>query len=183
MSRFVGYTRDLLPGVDVADDILALQAAGASEIIRDSTADVENPSLASFSALNPGDVVLVTEGARLAGSVLEFTSTVTSLTARGVHVRVLSEPALSTGTSGTDPADVLGALTALHSRLKGLRTKAGMSAAAAAGRRLGRPPVMTTERLEIAHELRSEHRSYAHIARVLGVSTGVVWRALSSTKS
>lgn len=53
--------------------------------------------------------------------------------------------------------------------------------AAATGKRLGRPTVMTPETVAIAVELRNLGRPVTHIARVLGVSTNSVHRALAKS--
>jgi DNA invertase Pin-like site-specific DNA recombinase len=107
-------------------------------------------------------------------------SSVHALTMRGVGFRSLAEPVLCTGPEyASDLADVIDALDGLRARLVSLQTRAGMVAAAASGRRAGRPTVMTPERVAIAVELRGVGRSTTHIARVLGVSANAVQRALA----
>lgn len=58
-------------------------------------------------------------------------------------------------------------------------TMLGLARAKAEGRLGGRPTVMTPERIEQAHRMRSEGKSFAEIGRVLGVGATSVSRALS----
>lgn len=179
--EIVGYTRDFV-GDTTGADADALRDAGASRVYRDSGADATaRPELEKcLRALQPGDVLLVTSAARLSPSVSHFTSTSVTLADRGIRIRSIAEPALSTGPGTVDDAvEVIRALEGLRRRLRSLETKQGMQVAADAGRRPGRPTVMTEERIAMAVELRRLDRSYTHIARVLGVSTSAVQRALS----
>ena len=92
----------------------------------------------------------------------------------------LSEPALcTTPETVANPGEVVAAVEALRRRLVSVRTRAGMGAAAAAGRKPGRPTVMTADRVAMAVELRNLGRPVTHIARVLGVSANSVQRALA----
>lgn len=58
------------------------------------------------------------------------------------------------------------------------RTRAGIDAARAAGRRIGRPPALTDEQRALARRLRSQGEGVATIARVLEVSPSTIRRAL-----
>ena len=183
MTRLVGYSRELFVGADASRDVEQLKSAGAGEVFIDpATADPRRrPALAEcLASLNAGDVLVVTSSDRLSHALAHFVSTVTELGARGVLFRSLTEPALSVGSD--QPADLLHGLAALdrlRRRLRSLETREGLKAAAADGRRAGRPTVMTEERIGIANELRNQGRSCTHIAQVLGVSSSAVQRALA----
>lgn len=181
MTRVAGYTRAVASDQDVAADVAALTDAGAEQAFTDD-ADAEprqRPGLAEcLAALHPGDVLVVLSASHLSHSVAHFVTTVSALAERGVGFRSLSEPALCTG-ERVDPVEVLVALEALRHRLVSVRTRAGMASAAAAGKRPGRPTVMTADRVAMALELRNLGRPVTHIARVLGVSANSVQRALA----
>lgn len=180
MSRVVGYSRPWWPGEDLTIDIEYLAGAGATATLTDSgvvEAPLDNES--ALSSLNAGDTVLVSSAARLGSSLPRVVQTIAELGRRGIGFRSLAEPALSTDAGVADPAEVFAALEGLRRRLAGLRTRMGMLQAETAGRRPGRPSVMTPERVAVAEELRRQHRSIAHIARVIGVSPSAVQRALS----
>lgn len=183
MSRLIGYTRELVAGDSVADDIDRLTRTGAVRVFEDAASVTlrSRPGLAEcLQSLQAGDTLVVSSAARLAQSVTHFVTTVSDLVERDVAFRSLSEPALSTGAEPVDPAVVLVALEGLRKRLAGMQTRAGMAAAAREGRRPGRPTVMTPERIAMALELRNVGRSITHIARVLGVSPNAVYRALAT---
>lgn len=182
MSRTVGYVRELLPGGGVKEDAAVLRRAGASRVYidrRDARAGPRNELERCLHSLNKGDTLLIASAVSLSPSVEHFVTTVARFRARGVEICSLAEPALSTTPhTGAMPGDVLDALDAIRRRLIGLRTREGLDAAIAAGRRPGRPRVMTQERIEIARELRTQKRSFAQIGRALGVSESAVRRAL-----
>lgn len=180
MSRLVGYSRPWWPGEDLTIDIENLAGAGATATLTDPGA-VEAPldEGSALRSLEPGDTLLVSSAARLGSSLPRVVQTIAELGRRGIGFRSLAEPALSTDAGVADPAEVFAALEGLRRTLAGLRTRQGMLRAETAGRRPGRPSVMTPERVAVAEELRRQHRSIAHIARVIGVSPSAVQRALS----
>ena len=59
------------------------------------------------------------------------------------------------------------------------RTRAGLNAARAVGRRIGRPPALTNEQKTTARQLCAQGNSIAATARILGVSRATIRRALS----
>jgi DNA invertase Pin-like site-specific DNA recombinase len=60
------------------------------------------------------------------------------------------------------------------------RTNAGLAAARARGRHGGRPPVMTSHKLQVAQEMyRSGQYTVAVIAMTLGVSRASIYRHLT----
>lgn len=182
MSRIVGYTREIDNAAGTADDIGELERAGATQLFVDVASEEprDRPGLTEcLASLNRGDELLVLSSDRLSPSLAHFVSTVADITDRGVVFRSLSEPALCTAAENpAGPGEVLLALKHLQRRLRALDIRAGMVSASAQGRHAGRPSVMTEERIAIARELRNHDRSFSHIARVLGVSTSAVRRAL-----
>jgi DNA invertase Pin-like site-specific DNA recombinase len=183
VTRVVGYSRELFAGAGVTADVEELEAAGVELVFVDlAGVDVrKRPELAEcLRVLRAGDLLVVTSSARLSHSLTHFVLTTTALASRGVRFRSIEEPALTSGVGQvSDPVEVLSALDGLARRLRSLETREGMKEAAAAGRRAGRPTVMTEERVAIAVELRRQGRSFSQIGRVLGVSASAVQRALS----
>ena len=177
MTRVVGYSRPLGVDDDLEADAAALRAAGA-KVVHLGLGDRKDRVLRSLlDELSAGDVLLVSRAVRLSPSLTHFVSTVTAMGGRGVDFRSLAEPELSAG-SRPRTAAVFTALESMRCELISIRTRAGMAIAAAAGRKLGRPSVMTEEHLAMARELRVHGRSNAHIGQVLGVSASTVRRAL-----
>lgn len=179
MSNVLGFTRPIVTGPPVESDASDLRAAGADKVFVESEPHGESQALADcIQALEPGGVLMVTRTARLSLGMTRFIGFRAILINRGLHYRSLSEPALSSGVSSTDPDDTVVALDNLRRELTSIRTREGMIAASANGRRPGRPAVMTEDMTAMAVELRRLDRSYAHIARVLGVSTSAARRSI-----
>ena len=60
------------------------------------------------------------------------------------------------------------------------RTRAGMEAARAKGKRIGRPPLLGKREIARARRMREAGRSLRHIASVLGVSHGTILTVLKA---
>jgi DNA invertase Pin-like site-specific DNA recombinase len=185
MSRTVGYVRDLFARGDGEAEVKALRTLGASRVYVDrlDASAARRPELvACLQNLQAGDTLLIPSAVMLSHSVEHFVSTVAQLRRREILMRSMTEPALSTaGGTGASIGDTLDALDGLRSRLIGIRTRQGMDAAILAGRKPGRPRVMTEERIAVAQELRAQKRSYMQIGLALGVSEAAVRRALGSS--
>ena len=125
MTLLVGYTREFFTDAGVSADAAALEEAGAELVFSDVAADVRaRPELKRcLRSLEPGDVLVVTSAARLSHGVGHFVATTTDLAARGVSVRSLAEPALSTLQQPVPAEEVLAALEGLRRRLVSLSTR------------------------------------------------------------
>jgi DNA invertase Pin-like site-specific DNA recombinase len=129
--------------------------------------------------LRDGDVLVVWKLDRLGRNLKHLIETVCSLEERGVAFQSLTE-GIDTGTpSGRLLFHLLGSLAAFERDLIRERTKAGLEAARARGRKGGRPPVMTAEKLAAARRLyEGGDQTVAEIARSLSVSRSTLYRAL-----
>jgi DNA invertase Pin-like site-specific DNA recombinase len=182
VTRVVGYSRPLGVDDDLEADAAALRAAGAM-VVHLGLGDRKDRVLRScLDELSAGDVLVVSRAIRLSPSLTHFVSTMSAMGRRGVAFRSIAEPELSAG-SRPITTEVYTALESMRSELISIRTRAGMADAAAAGRKLGRPSVMTEEHLAMARELRVHGRSIAHIGQVLGISASTVRRALLDSVS
>jgi DNA invertase Pin-like site-specific DNA recombinase len=139
----------------------ALDKAGCERVFEDtvSGAKADRPGLAAALAyLRDGDVLTVWRLDRLGRSLPHLIETVGALEARGVGFRSLTEVIDTTPSGGRLIFHVFGALGQFERDLIRERTKAGLNAAAARGRKGGRKPVVTAEKLQ---------RARAHIANGL----------------
>ena len=181
-SRVVGYTRTLRGAAQVDDDVAALKAHGAEEVFADAGEGHprDRPELKECLArLSAGDTLVVTSAARLSHTLNHLVSTLRSLDDGSIFFRSLAEPKLDLApASASETRAYLIALDDVRRTLLGDRVRAGLRAATTAGRRAGRPSVMTPDKTSIAIELRAHGRSVAHIANVVGVSASAVRRAL-----
>ena len=144
-----------------------------------SGASTKRPGLAHAMAdarKGKYDLLLVWKTDRLFRSLAEFVRTVTELGEMSVGFASVTEPIDSSTASGRLVANILAVLGEFERGLIRERCVAGVAAARRRGVRVGRPPARFD--LEEARDLREAGASYKAIAGKLGVSVGVVHKAL-----
>ena len=175
-----GYARVSTADQDPRAQVAELQAAGCDPIYVEhaSGATMQRPEWHTCNrGLGRGDTLAVVRIDRLGRSLADLVNTLDDLAARGVHFRSLTE-GIDTSTSlGTLFYQIAGAFAEYERALIRERTCAGIDAARAAGRRIGRPPALTPEQRTVARQLRTQGKSVAVIARILGVSPSTIRRA------
>jgi len=150
-SRLVGYARVSTGGQDLNLQLDAFQKLGvAKDLIftdKASGAIRERPGLdACLRVLQYGDVLLVWRLDRLGRSVRHLVTLIEQLQEMGVGFRSVCDGAIDTTTpSGELIFHVFSALAQFERRLIQERTKAGIAAARARGRKGGRPPMQPNE--------------------------------------
>lgn len=130
--------------------------------------------------LGKGDTLTVVRIDRLGRSLTDLVSTLDDLAARGVHFRSLTEGIDTSTPLGRMFYQLAAAFAEYERALIRERTCAGIDAARAAGRRIGRPPALTNEQRDFARRLRAQGEGVATIARVLEVSPSTIRRALTA---
>lgn len=181
--QIFGYARVSTRQQDLRRQLMLLREAGVdAECVRTETSSgaSRRPVLDELlEELQAGDVLVVDMLDRLGRVGHSLTTLTGDLASRGIGLRLLF-PAIDT----TDPIagpiiiSVLAALADAERRLTIERTRTGLAAARAAGRRGGRPSVMTPERLEVARQLVANGSTIAAAARTIGVSRPVLSKAL-----
>lgn len=156
-----------------------------------SAKSLKRPGLAlALDALRAGDaqVLAVAKMDRLSRSLLDFASICQKAQKEGWALLALDSPADMSTPQGEAMASVLAVFAQLERRLIGQRTSDALKAKAAAGVRLGRPPVLPTR---IVNKIVRQHTagaSYSAIARDLnerGVPTahgGTKWHPATVRK-
>lgn len=175
-----GYARVSASDQDPAAQIAALQAVGCEPIYVEqaSGATMQRPQwVACNKGLGRGDTLTVVRIDRLGRSLAELVSTLDDLAARGVHFRSLNEGIDTRTALGRLFYQLAAAFAEYERTLISERTRAGLENARGAGRRIGRPPALTPEQRTIARQLRTQGKSVAVIARILGVSPSTIRRA------
>ena len=118
---------------------------------------------------------------RLARSLRDLIELVRLLEEKQVGLKSLQESIDTTTPGGKLIFHVFGALAEFEREVIRERTKAGLEAARARGRKGGRPSVMTPEKISVATQMHSSKKhSLAAIAQTLGVSRATVYRALQA---
>jgi DNA invertase Pin-like site-specific DNA recombinase len=152
----VGYARVSTADQDPALQLDALAAAGCAKVFEDraSGARAERPGLrAALDYAREGDVLVAWKLDRLGRSLPHLIETVAGLERRGVGFRSLTEAIDTTTPGGRLVFHLFAALGQFERDLIRERTRAGLAAAAARGRKGGRQPVVTTEKLRRARDL------------------------------
>ncbi len=179
----IGYARVSTGDQDLALQRDALEKAGCETIFRDqaSGAKTERPGLADALAhLRKGDVLVVWKLDRLGRSLPHLIETVTGLERREVGLCSLTESIDTTTPGGRLIFHLFGALGQFERDLIRERTRAGLSAAAARGRKGGRKPVVTPDKLERAKALISQGLNVREAAARLKIGKTALYEALTT---
>ena len=180
----IGYARVSTAEQDTALQTDALQKAGCERIFTDtaSGAKTDRPGLAEALAyLREMDVLVVWRLDRLGRSLAHLIETIGALEARGVGFRSLTENIDTTTPGGRLIFHVFGALGQFERDLIRERTRAGLSAAAARGRKGGRKLVVTADKLQRAREHLANGLNVREAAVRLKVGKTALYAALKST--
>jgi len=182
----IGYARVSTAEQDTALQTDALRKAGCDKIFEDtaSGAKAERPGLAAALAyVREGDALVVWRLDRLGRSLPHLIETIGALQARGVGFRSLTEAIDTTTSGGRLIFHVFGALGQFERDLIRERTKAGLTAAAARGRKGGRKPVVTAEKLQRAREHIANGLTVREAAARLKVGKTALYAALKAAGS
>lgn len=177
-----GYARVSTGDQDARLQHDALATAGCYKVFTDtaSGALASRPELGKLlDQLRPGDTLVVWRLDRLGRSIRHLIDQLTELQDRGIEFRSLQEN-IDTGSSGGRLVfHIFASLAEFERDLISERTHAGLEAARARGRRGGRPPLLSGDKLRTARKLyEQQDMTVAQIGEVLGVSRTTVYRAL-----
>ena len=179
----VGYARISTSEQDMALQLDALSTAGCAQVFRDtaSGARADRPGLtAALSYARKGDVLVVWKLDRLGRSLPHLIETATNLEKRGIGFRSLTEAIDTTTSGGRLIFHIFGALGQFKQDLIRERTRAGLNAAISRGRRGGRKPVMTAEKLRRACALIEQGFTVREAAARIKVGKTALYVALSA---
>ena len=138
----IGYARVSTDDQVTARQLDELRAAGCTEILEEhaSGGDRSRPVLAqTLAKLRPGDTLVVVSLDRLARSLSHLLEVIEGLQGRGIFFRSLKDPVDTASPQGLFTLQVLGAAAQLERALIRERTKSGLRAAIARGKRVGNP--------------------------------------------
>jgi DNA invertase Pin-like site-specific DNA recombinase len=144
----IGYARVSTTDQDLTLQLDALSKAGCARVFEDKASGAKADRLglkATLSFVRNGDILTVWKLDRLGRSLPHLIETVNGLEARGVSFRSLTEAIDTTTPGGRLIFHIFGALGQFERDLIRERTRAGLDAAMARGRRGGRKPVVLTK--------------------------------------
>lgn len=141
-DRLIGYARVSTEEQATEAQEIELRSAGCDLIVQEhgSGASRARPALAKLlREIGRGDTLVVVRLDRLARSVSHLLEVIDDLTAKGAHFRSLQDPIDTSTPQGMFSLQVLGAVAQLERALISERTKAGIRAAKAKGKKPGNP--------------------------------------------
>ena len=147
-----------------------------SDTISGKVPSTERPEfMKMLERMEAGDMLVVSKLDRMGRDMLDVISTLRSLAARGIKVKVLALGDVDlTSTAGKAVVGILAVVAEMERDLLVERTQAGLARAKAEGTQLGRPSKTTEEdRQQILQRL-SMGESVSQVAKDYGVSRGTV---------
>ena len=161
----------------------ALQASGAAHVFTDhgvSGSKANRPQLdAALDHLREGDVLTVWKLDRLGRNTQHVLAVIEDLTSRGIGFRSLTEGVHTDGPMGKAMLTIMAAFAQLERDTMIERTRAGLAAAAANGRKGGRPRKIDDAAATKARDLRDKGITATDISKMLGVSRATIYRYLA----
>jgi DNA invertase Pin-like site-specific DNA recombinase len=178
----VGYARVSTQDQNPALQLDALKAAGCEKLFveKASGAQRDRPELlAALDYLRAGDSLVVWKLDRLARSLKQLIETVELLESRSIGLRSLTEAIDTTTAGGKLIFHVFGALAEFERSIIRERTKAGLDAARARGKKGGRPPALVAKDLAAAKAMLSDPEiTMEEVAKRLQVAPSTLYRHL-----
>lgn len=185
-SRFIGYARVSKNEQNLNLQTDALEAAGCDRDVmfvdNISGAQSKRPGLdACLEQLRQGDVLVVWRLDRLGRSITHLITLVEELKKKGIGFRSISEGVIdTTSSSGELVFTIFSALAQFERRLIQERTKAGLEAARARGRKGGRKPIAADDpRILMAKTMHNNKKmKISDICKTLKISRTTFYRYL-----
>ncbi|SRR5579883_1421502 len=183
----IGYAR-----VSTEDQTLALQKdalenIGCTKIFTDirSGATTERPGLTeALSYLREGDSLVVWKLDRLGRSLQHLIETITDLNNRKIGFQSITEHIDTTTSGGKLIFHIFGALAEFERDIIRERTKAGLAAARARGRKGGRPKALDSKKASIAQALYNDKKNaITDICKTLNISRATFYRYINRGKA
>jgi DNA invertase Pin-like site-specific DNA recombinase len=178
----IGYARVSTSeqSLDGQTDLLA--QAGCERIYSEKVSGVKQERLQlerMMDSLRVGDVVIITELNRLGRSVKELLAIIERIHKVGASIKSLRETWLDTTTpQGNLLLTIFAGLSQFERDLIRQRTKQGLNAARARGRKGGRPKTYTAKIKTAVNMYNSKLHTIAEITRATGISRATLYRSL-----
>jgi DNA invertase Pin-like site-specific DNA recombinase len=182
---FIGYAR--VSTQDQTHDLQedALEKAGCDRIFTDtvSGAKAERTGLdKAMSHLREGDTLVVWRLDRLGRSLKHLIETITTLNSQGIGFKSITEAIDTTTSGGKLVFHIFGALAEFERDIIKERTRAGLIAARARGRKGGRPKALNLKTIQQAQTLYNARTiTIDEICRTLNISRATLYRYIDTS--
>ena len=174
----IGYARTSTTDQNLESQILAHEVAGCNMVRTEqkSGASLEGRSelRTILDFIHSGETLVVTRIDRLARSLSDLQTIVTTLKAKGAHLAATEQPVDTSNATGKAFFDMLGVFAEFETNLRRERQAEGIAVAKARGVYRGRVPKI--DMMSIQAQL-AEGLSPTQIARDMGISRGTVYKA------
>lgn len=186
MTQNIGYARTSTVDQEASFEHQKeeLGKAGCQKVFAEQLSAVasERPELErAIDYLREGDVLVATRLDRLARSVIDLSTIVERLKAKGVGLRILGTNIDTTSANGELMLNMLAAFAQFERQLLLERQKVGIARAKAAGRYKGRKPT-AREKADEVLELVGKGLPKTEIAKKVGIGRASVYRIISDAE-
>lgn len=185
-----GYARVSTPSQNLNLQIDALVQHGCDQIFQEhiSATKKNRPELDKLLAfVRKGDVIVIWKLDRLGRSVMDLIKIINQLREKEVELVSLQDHLDTTTPSGKLIFHMMAALAEFERDMISERTKAGLKAARARGRKGGRPPGMSKRLKGISPAVKavydSEQLTNKEICKQFNISVGTIYRCIAYAKS
>lgn len=163
----------------------ALSKAGCEKIFEDkiSGAKAKRPGLNTLLEFaRADDTIVVWRLDRLGRSMKDLISLVSGLEEKGIQLASLTESIDTSTSSGKLFFHIFGAIAEFEKNLIIDRTRAGLAAARARGRKGGRPKLLDKSKRELAVKLYHEReKTVKEICDLMGISKPTLYKYIESS--
>ncbi|MFC4701357.1 recombinase family protein [Glaciecola siphonariae] len=182
----IGYARVSTDDQSQSAQIDALNAAGCERIFREKCSGQSKlrPELERLTdTLRAGDIIVVQRLDRLGRSLKDLIELLDGFKCQKVQFISLNENIDTTTAVGELAFHMIGSIAQFERKLISERTKAGLAAARARGRKGGRKPKLTESDIKKAHAmLRAPEMTKAEVASHFSVSRPTLNKMLDLSK-
>ena len=184
-NMMIGYARVSTAEQDAALQRDALTREGCERIFEETASGgkADRSQLARvLDMMRAGDTLVVWKLDRLARSMKQLIETITRLEAAGVQFRSITER-IDTSTPGSRLTfHIFGAIAEFERALIRERTRAGLTAARARGRKGGRPRSLSADDINLAATMLADNYAVQDVAKRLDVSRATLFRRLKESQ-
>ena len=178
----IGYARVSTNDQNLALQLDALARAGCEKIYEEYASGKRDDRVElahALKALRAGDSLVVWRLDRLGRSLPHLVSIVSELKARGVQFESLMEKLDTASAVGELTFHIFASLAQFERQLISERTRAGLAAARARGRKGGRPRLLSPKKVREAKLLLADPKAtVTDVAATFGVSRATLYKAL-----